>query len=266
MRGAGAGAQNGSVAARPTGRARRLGRRIIQVVLAVAVVMLLIWALMFLRAFVLLPHAAQQEATTGLQHARENLEQLAADDADVLDAEVGAPSGTVRTISCAVGPVDQGWFVDDHLNQCTLLEMEIRQVPEGADATAGIAGELSEVEAWQGKDAFLLDTDSCEEIAGSRTAADERIPVSSPQVSLAVVRVGSLDALDECLRDPGPSARSLDAETLSDPTSTQPDVAEDAELLVVVRSLRISNSSLGCLPLPVFCQPATTTVQMPDLE
>ena len=144
---------------------------------------------MFLRALVLLPRIAQAEASQGYELMSEEFTRLSGADAEALDAEVGAPLGTVRTVTCAVEPSDRGGFVADHRNDCTLRRLEVRAVAQDAPEAA--------------------------------------------------------DRAANRLRD-------------------APSPPDGARLLVVVRHARISSSSLGCLPLPVFCEPTADEPQLPD--
>ncbi|SLN05215.1 hypothetical protein FM106_30140 [Brachybacterium faecium] len=144
---------------------------------------------MFLRALVLLPRTAQAEASQGYELMSEEFTRLSGADAEALDADVGAPLGTVRTVTCAVEPSDRGGFVADHRNDCTLREPEVRAVPQDAPEAA--------------------------------------------------------DRAANRLRD-------------------APAPPDGARLLVVVRLARISSSSLGCLPLPVVCEPTADEPQLPD--
>ncbi|MDN5822438.1 MAG: hypothetical protein L0H39_13255, partial [Brachybacterium sp.] len=243
-----------------------IGRRIGQVVLALLLVALLVWGVMFLRVFVLLPRTAQHEASEGYELMLEEFAQLATADADVLDAKFGAPLGTVRTVVCSVEPSDRGWFVADHRNGCSLRELEVRAVPAGGQSTAEQAGSLLEEEqAWQADAGYLLAAESpCVPVGEARVPADDGVPVPQPSIDLAALVVEDLDELDSCVSAHGPSARTLGAITAQDPRSTVPTVPEDARLLVVVREARLSSSSLGCQPLPIFCQPATDQPQLPD--
>ena len=144
---------------------------------------------MFLRALVLLLHIAQAEASQGYELMSEEFTRLSGADAEALDAEVGAPLGTVRTVTCAVEPSDRGGFVADHRHDCTLRRLEVRAVAQDAPEAA--------------------------------------------------------DRAANRLRD-------------------APSPPDGARLLVVVRHARISSSSLGCLPLPVFCEPTADEPQLPD--
>ncbi|WP_394215307.1 hypothetical protein [Brachybacterium vulturis] len=247
-------------------RRRRIGRRIGQVLLALLLVALLIWGLMFLRVYVLLPRTAQREANQGYELMLEEFAQLAAADAEVLDAEFGAPLGTVRTVACSVEPSDRGWFVADHRNDCSLRELEVRAVTgDEQDAVERTVSLLEAEQAWQGDAGYLPAAESsCAPAGDVRIPADDGVPVPQSSTDLAALVVEDLDDLDSCLHDHGPSARTLGAITAQDPRSTVPAAPEDARLLVIVREARISSSSLGCLPLPLFCQPATDQPQLPD--
>src|SRR5699024_3360949 len=90
---------------RPAGR--RIGRRVGQVLLALVLVALLIWGILFFRVLVLLPRTAQEQAAQGYELMLKEFTRLAAADADVLDAEFGAPLGTLRTVTCSVEPSEQ---------------------------------------------------------------------------------------------------------------------------------------------------------------
>lgn len=245
---------------------RRIGRRFGQVLLALLLVALLIWGAMFLRVLILLPRTAQHQANQGYELMLEEFTRLAAADAAVLDEEFGAPLGTVRTVACSVEPSDSGWFVADHRNDCSLRELEVRAVPEAEqDAAVRAASLLKQSQTWQGEAGYLLAAESrCEQAGEVRVPADDSVPVAQPSIDLAALVVEDLDALDPCLRDRVPGARTLGAITVQDPDSTEPTVPQDARLLVVVREARISSSSLGCLPLPVFCEPPTDEPQFPD--
>ena len=144
---------------------------------------------MFLRALVLLPRIAQAEASQGYELMSEEFTRLSGADAEALDAEVGAPLGTVRTVTCAVEPSDRGGFVADHRHDCTLRRLEVRAVAQDAPEAA--------------------------------------------------------DRAANRLRD-------------------APSPPDGARLLVVVRHARISSSSRGCLPLPVYCEPTADEPQLPD--
>lgn len=251
----------------PFGSSRRgrIGRRIGQVLLALLLVSLLVWGVMFLRVFVLLPRTAQDEASEGYELMLEEFAQLAAADAAVLDPEFGAPLGTVRTVDCAVDSSDRGWFVADHRNDCSLREIEVRGVPEGAtDPAVRATALLDEVEAWQGDPGYLFTADAqCTGAGESRLPADDRVPVNLPNIDLAAVVVADLDALDSCLDDYSRSPRTLERTTFQDQRGSAPTVPDGTQLLIVVRDARISSSSMGCLPLPMFCQPAVTAPQLP---
>jgi hypothetical protein len=129
--------------------ASQIGRRVGQVLLALVLMVLLIWGLMFLRALVPRPHPAQHAATAGL---------------------------------------------------------------EGADAV-----------------------------------------------------VDDLRALyEDCVDEPGPSLRGIGAETLELPQSAPlPDAS--GPRLVVVREVRLASSDLGCLPLPMACEPAVAAPRLPEV-
>src|SRR5699024_5421956 len=136
----------GAPGRRPAGR--RIGRRVGQVLLALVLVALLIWGIGLFRVLGPLPRAAQgqagrraadglqarpaqEQADQGYEHVLEEFTRLAAADAEVLDAEFGAPLGTLRTVTCSVEPSDRGWFVAEHRNDCSLRELEVRAVPDG---------------------------------------------------------------------------------------------------------------------------------------
>src|SRR5699024_3152680 len=110
---------------------RRVGRRVGQVLLALVLVALLIWGISFFRVLVLLPRTAQEQAYHVYEHVLEEFTRVVAADADVLDAEFGAPLGTLRTVTCSVEPSDRGWCVAEHRNDCSLREFEVRAVPDG---------------------------------------------------------------------------------------------------------------------------------------
>lgn len=243
----------------------RIGRRIGQLLLAALLVALLVWGAMFLRSFVLLPRTAQQEASDGYALMTEEFTRLAAADAELLDAEFGPVLGAERTLHCAVEPADSGWFTVDHLNQCILREIEVRAVPEEVtDPRPRAEAVLGDADAWQAEPGYLdLEEESCSLAAQARLAADEAIPVALPDISLAAVVVSEKGELDSCLADPGPGARALGSMTVQAPGSTLTEVPDGTRLLVVVREARISSSSLGCLPLPVFCEPAVSEPQLP---
>lgn len=245
---------------------RRIGRRIGQILLALLLVALLLWGAMFLRVLVLLPRDAQEQANQGYELMLAEFTQLAAADAEVLDAKFDAPLGTLRTVVCSVEPSDSGWFVADHRNDCSLRELEVRAVPEDAqDAAERADAQLEETQTWQRESGYLLPAETpCEQAGEARIPADDSVPVTQPSIDLAALVVDDLDALDSCVRDHGPSARTLGAITAQDPRSSAPTPPEGARLLVVVREARISSSSLGCLPLPLFCQPPVDQPQLPD--
>lgn len=253
-------------AGRGPGR-RRIGRRIRQALLALLLVALLIWGAMFLRAFVLLPRAAQDQANEGYELMLEEFTRLAAADADVLDVEFGAPLGVLRTVVCSVEPSDSGWFVSDHRNDCSLRELEVRAVPADEQDAAERAGSmLEDVEAWSADAGYLLLAESsCEQAGAARIPADTDVPVAQPSIDLGALVVQDIDAIGSCLRDHGPSTRTLGAITVEDPRSEVPTVPEATTLLVVVRHARISSSSLGCLPLWVFCRPTVDQPRIPDV-
>ncbi len=229
-------------------------------------VVLLIWGVLFFRVLVLLPRTAQEQADQGYELVLKEFTRLAAADAEVLDAEFGAPLGTLRTVTCSVEPSDRGWFVAEHRNDCSLREFEVRAVPDGEHgAGAQSASLLEESAAWQAEPGHLLTAESsCEAVGEARIRADDDIPVAQPSIDLAALVVDDLDALDSCVRDVGPTARALGAISAEDPSSTEPTVPEGARLLVVVREARVSSSPLGCLPLPVFCESPTDQPRLPD--
>lgn len=245
---------------------RRIVRRIGQALLAAVLVVLLIWGVMFLRAFVLLPRTAQQEASDGYELITEEFTRLAAADAELLDAAFGPALGTERTVHCAVEPADSGWFTVDHYNECALREIELRAVPEDVSDPGARAGALlGEAEAWQGEaEHLVVGEEGCTVAGESRLPADAAVPVNQPDIALAAVVVAEPGDLDSCLTDPGPSARALGSATAEVPGSSLAAIPDGARLLVVVREARISSSSLGCLPLPVFCEPAVSEPRLPD--
>lgn len=245
---------------------RRLGRRAGRVLLVAALVALLIWGVMFLRVLVLLPHTAQQEASEGYELIAEEFAGLAAADAELLEAEFGPALSIERTVHCAVEPSDSGWFTVDHHNRCTLREIELHAVPEGVDDPGARASALlGEAEAWQGEAGYLIGgEESCAVAGQSRVPADDAVPVNRPNISLAAVVVAEPGGLDSCLTDLGPSARALGSATAEVPGSSTT-IPDGARQLAVVREARISSSSLGCLPLPVFCEPAVSEPQLPDV-
>ncbi|ATG51360.1 hypothetical protein CFK38_07335 [Brachybacterium vulturis] len=256
----------GARGARGPSGGRRIGRRIGQMLLALLLVFLLIWGLLFLRALVLRPHAAQQEATAGLEWARAELAGLSAEDAAALDAEFGQRLGTTRTVHCGVEPSDAGWWTVDHRNTCTLREIEVRAVPAAMEEPAGVATALlADVSAWQGEPAYLVVPDPrCDPAAEARVEADAQSAPFRSDIDLAAVVVEGLPALREgCLDEPGPSHRAVGAVSLELPESAPPAEGAGARL-VVVREARLSDTSLGCLPLPIFCQPAVDEPQLPD--
>lgn len=254
----------GAPGRRPAGR--RIGRRVGQVLLAFVLVALLIWGILFFRVLVLLPRTAQEQADQGYELMLKEFTRLAAADADVLDAEFGAPLGTLRTVTCSVEPSDRGWFVAEHRNDCSLRELEVRAVPDGGhDAGARAASLLEAGRAWQAEPGHLLTAESsCETADEARIPADSDVPVAQPSIDLAALVADDLDALDPCLQDSGPTARTLGALSVQDPSSTEPTVPDGTRLLVVVREARISSSPLGCLPLPLFCEPPTDQPRLPD--
>ena len=245
---------------------RRVGRRVGQVLLALVLVALLIWGISFFRVLVLLPRTAQEQADQGYEHVLEEFTRLAAADAEVLDTEFGAPLGTLRTVTCSVEPSDRGWFVAEHRNDCSLREFEVRAVPDGEHgAGAQSASLLEESAAWQAEPGHLLTAESsCEAVGEARIRADDDIPVAQPSIDLAALVVDDLDALEPCLRDSGPTARTLGAISVEDPSSTEPTVPDGTRVLVVVREATTSSSPLGCLPLPVFCESPTDQPRLPD--
>src|SRR5699024_660142 len=72
----------GAPGRRPAGR--RIGRRVGQVLLALVLVALLIWGILFFRVLVLLPRTAQEQADQGYELMLKEFTRLAAADADVL--------------------------------------------------------------------------------------------------------------------------------------------------------------------------------------
>lgn len=246
---------------------RRLGRRAGRVLLVAALVVLLIWGVMFLRVLVLLPHTAQQEASEGYELTAEEFAGLAAADAELLEAEFGPALSIERTVHCAVEPADSGWFTVDHHNRCTLREVELRAVPESVDDPGARASALlGEAEAWQGEAGYLIGgEESCAVAGQSRLPADGTVPGSAPNLSLAAVVVEEPGDLDSCLTDLGPSARALGSATAEVPGGSAAAGPDGTRLLALVREARISSSSLGCLPLPIFCEPAVSEPRLPDV-
>lgn len=252
------------------GRVRRWLPLAGRVVLALLLVALLIWAGLFTRVFLWLPWSAQKEANTGLHAAMADLPPLVDADAEALDPEFGEPVVTKRFVDCRVYPADRGWFVADHKQNCHLWEIEHRVVPEDAASPVDAAAEqLQQVDAWAEAEGMTpRERETCTLVAESAAPASEQIPVWSKEVRLfAVVSTGP-DGFRECVPTPGKGIRDLDAVIVDDPNADRTDAAvpADAQQLVIVRQVWISNSSLGCLPLPVFCEPATTDVRPPSFD
>ena len=249
----------------PAGRWRRIGRRIGLVLLARLLALLLIWALMFLRVLVWRPHVAQQEATAGLERARSELDRLAAADGAALNERFGAPLGTTRTVLCELGRVESGWWVVGHSNSCTLREVEVRAVPEDRPGPAREAIRLlADVPAWEGEryGGLIRAGATC------APAAATRVEVEQPglsDVQLAAVAVEDLGALHEdCVEEAGASARAIDAAGAALPESAPP-ADTPGDRLVVVREVGFSHTELGCLPVPLVCEPAVSEARLPDI-
>src|SRR5699024_2111436 len=118
--------------------------------------------------------------------------------------------------------------------------------------------------AWQAEPGHLLTAgSSCETADEARIPADSDVPVAQPRIDLAALVADDLDALDPCLQDSGPTARTLGALSVQDPSSTEPTVPDGTRLLVVVREPRPSSCPRGCLPLPLFCEPPTDQPRLP---
>lgn len=249
-------------------RPRRILRALAKVAPGVVVLILVIWAGLFFRVLVILPSAAEDDATTGLQAALAELPPLAQADASVLDPDYGPPVATRREVDCAVEPSDQGWFVADHTQSCRLWELEYRVVPAGE--SAGTAAEqLRGTPAWsEAGSATPRQRDTCTLAAESWVPASENIPVWSREVRMHAVVTTDPDGYRDCVHRQASTGRTLDSRTVTDPATEgqRIDVPEGTELLVIVREVWISTSSLGCLPLPLFCQPATTSVRPPAFE
>ncbi|MDO5662650.1 MAG: hypothetical protein Q4G40_08150, partial [Brachybacterium sp.] len=172
--------------ARTGSRSRRVLRGLATGVLALGVVGLLIWGLMFFRVFVLLPQQARTEAQTGLDAAVLDLPALAEADGEALDAAFGPVVGTERSVQCSVYPVDRGWFVADHVHRCELRDVEYRVAPGAREQVAERGAEaLADVPAWsEARDPRGIERESCTVVAESTAAASDEIPVGSPTVRL----------------------------------------------------------------------------------
>ncbi|MGP9538888.1 hypothetical protein ACT3SP_12810 [Brachybacterium sp. AOP43-C2-M15] len=258
-----------------TDRRRRMRRLLARLVLGLLLVIALVLSLMLLRVHLLLPRTAQQEATEGYERASSAFADLAAADAAALDDEFGAPLGTSRTVACSVGTAEQGWFVVDHLNTCVLREVETR-AQSGAleDSAARAAQLLSGVPAWQEQEGYLLSPDpsteesggsACASVVESRLPADDGVSGREESIDLAAVVLADPGSLDPCLRGMSAGGRALEESIVEVPNGAEEIDTDGGGALVVVRETRLSSTSLGCLPLPLFCEPATTTPRLPDL-
>lgn len=255
---------------------RGLGRRIGIVLCAIVLVVALIWGVALVQVTLLLPRNAQRDATAGLAAGVAELADLAAADAAILDEEFGEPVGAERRLRCAIHPVDSGWFTSDHRQRCTLIEVEYREVPVGPTdqrltAAEAAALTLRSVDSWSEGDGatgeLLGDDGTCQEVLRSEVDSSgdgHGFPIDDPEADLHAVLVTDPAAVEDCALPYLISARLLDERTITDPSASAPELPDGAVSLVIVRSMKVSSSSLGCLPLPVFCQPPTTSVRMPD--
>ncbi|MGY5766661.1 hypothetical protein ACXET9_15875 [Brachybacterium sp. DNPG3] len=265
-----------------TASRRRLRKRIGIMLCAVLLVAVLIWAVALAQVTLVLPYAAKRDAEAGLSAGMKELERLAGEDAAALDATFGAPIGAERTLRCTIDRIDSGWFTTDHRQRCELLEIEYRRVPaEPADAPLtteeSAARLLGATGAWSDESAGtpgekLDDQGACRQVLGA--TADLRragprgggMPIEHPEARLhAVVLTDPRSAVD-CAAPFRGGRPPVDERTITDDRMHAPDDLDSLAgipLLVVARSVRVSSSSLGCLPLPVFCEPPTTHVRMP---
>lgn len=241
-------------------------RRGVRILLALLLVGVLLWGAMFLRATVLRPRAAQQEAADALALAEADLDALAQEDAAALDPELGAPVGSTRTLQCALEPSDRGWFVADHQQRCVVHEVEVRVVPQDLADPAARSGALLEDEAGWVQEAgpLVLAGTDCTIVGEASAPADEQLEVMTPEVHRAALLVDDLDGVEGCLDPDAPSSRALDSASRELASTPVPADASGQRLLVIVRQELITNTSLGCLPLPLFCEPPVSSVQMPD--
>lgn len=241
-------------------------RRGARILLALLLVAVLLWGALFLHATVLRPRAAQQEAADGLALAETDLDALAQTDAAALDPAFGAPVGRSRTLQCSLEPSDQGWFVADHQQRCVVHEQEVRVVPAGLADPSAASGALLEDEAgWTGEAGpLVLAGTDCTIVGEDSAPADERLEVAGPEIHRAALLVEDLAEVDECLRQAGPSSRALDSAARELAATPVPSDASGQRLLVIVRQEQITSTSLGCLPLPLFCEPPVTSVRMPE--
>lgn len=241
-------------------------RRAARILLAVILVGVLLWGAMFLRATVLRPRAAQQEATGALALAEADLDALAQEDAAALDPELGAPVGRTRTLQCALEPTDQGWFVADHRQRCTVHEVEVRAVPlDLADPSARTGALLEQEAGWEQESGpLVLAGTDCTIVGEDSVPADDQLEVMIPEVHVAALLVDDLDEVEGCLDPDAPSLRALDSDSRELASTPVPADASGQHLLVIVRQELITNTSLGCLPLPMFCEPPVSGVRMPD--
>lgn len=241
-------------------------RRAAKILLALLLVSVLLWGVMFLRATVLRPNAAQQEAADALALAESDLDTLAQVDATALDQELGAPVGRTRTLACTLEPTDQGWFVAGHRQRCEVHEVEVRVVPSDLADPETRSGALLEEAGWEPEHGPLALTGTeCAIVGEDSVPADEHLDVMTPETHLAALLVDDLTEVEDCLSMDVPTSRSLDASSRELASTPVPADAAGQRLLVIVRQELITNTSLGCLPLPLFCESPITSVRMPDV-
>ena len=188
----------------------------------------------------------------------------------MLDPVFGPPVVTIQEVDCEIAPRDRGWILAEHAQDCHLWELEYPTVPADVDDPEGaVLAQLEDTPAWSAApQASSGQRTGCREIAESSVPANENIPVRNRQVRLFATTTATPDGYLPCVPRSGNAHRSLGELTVTDPAATisRADLPEGVELLVIVREVWISSSSLGCLPLPPFCEPATTTVRPPAFE
>ena len=210
-------------------------RRWPRIVLIVIAALLALWLAWYLLQPVVLRNRASADAAAGVQQHRAAFESEVEQDEALLRPVLGEPAGARYGYVCEVVHDDQGWIVSDWRQECSLRSQTWYPATQSVTALeAAIAAR-----------------------PGAEARFGERFTKSPARDCSRLFSVGR-DTATVIYRDPAC------AQPFSDPTTRFAAVdwttlpagvpAAGQNYLVVTREQRISNTSLGCAPTPLFCQ------------
>lgn len=196
--------------------------------------LLALWLVWYLVQPVLLRHRASAEAAVGVQAQRSGFEAAMANDAAALEPVLGTASAVRFGYICEVVHDDQGWIVQQWRQQCSLRALSVYPV------TAALTALESQIAALPDAQARF----------GTRWKGGAHACISLFNRAQDGAAVAYRDSSCEPLR-PDPSNGFASVDWSSFPAGVP---AATAPYVLVTRTERVSNTELGCAPLPVFCQ------------